>query len=88
MVNGDWIERSDTRLLPGQSATLEISWPKSGRVKFWLEVHPDDFYHQHVYGNLLRELAAYSASAKLIAEADRAAQASHFSLFETVVNRP
>ncbi|WP_161491837.1 multiheme c-type cytochrome [Bradyrhizobium centrolobii] len=87
-VDGDWIERSDTRLLPGQSATLEIAWPMSGRVKFWLEVHPDDFYHQHVYDNLLHELAADSASAKLIAEANRIAKASQFSLFEKVVQRP
>src|SRR5215471_18157879 len=34
-VDGAWIERSDTRLLPGQSASLEISWPRSGEVKFW-----------------------------------------------------
>lgn len=88
MVGGDWVERSDTRLLPGQFATLEMTWPKSGRVKFWLEVSPDDFYHQHVYGNLLRELAGDSVSAKLIAEADRIAQASQFRLFETVIQRP
>src|SRR5216683_4110162 len=87
-VDDDWIERADTRLLPGQSATLEISWPKSSRVKFWLEVQPDDFYHRHVYPNLLDELAADSSAAKLIAEANRLAQASHFSLFETVVQRP
>jgi hypothetical protein len=79
-VNGDWVERSDTRLLPEQSATLEIAWPKSGQVKFWLEVSPDDFYHQHVYPKLLHELPAHSPPAKFIAEADRIAQASHFSL--------
>jgi hypothetical protein len=88
LVDGDWVERFDTRLLPAQSATLQISWPKSGQVKFWLEVYPDDFYHQHVYGNLLRGLAADSASARLISEADRIAQASRFSLFETVLQRP
>jgi hypothetical protein len=38
--------------------------------------------------NLLYELAAHSASAELIAEADRIAQASQFSLFETVLHRP
>ena len=87
-IDGDWKERFDTRLLPGQSATLEISWPKSGQVKFWLEVHPDDFYHEHVYGNLLHEMSADSAAAKLIVEADRIAQTSQFSLFETVLHRP
>ena len=87
-VGDDWIERSDTRLLPGQSATLELFWPNSGRVRFWLEVYPDDFYHQHVYPELLHELAVDSSAAKLIADADRIAQASHFSLFETIVQRP
>jgi len=51
-------------------------------------VHPDDFYHQHVYGSLSRELASDSISAKLIAEADRIAQPSQFRLFETVIQRP
>lgn len=86
-INGDWVERSDTRLLPEQSATLELAWPKSGQVKFWLAVSPDDFYHQHVYSELLHELPADSPPAKLIAEADQMAQASQFSLFETVVRR-
>lgn len=87
-AGGGWVERSDTRLLPGQSATLEISWPPSGRVRLWLEVHPDDFYDHDVYDALLRELPSGSPAAMLIAEADRRAQASRFRLFETVLRRP
>jgi len=86
-VNDDWIERFDTRLLPGQSVMLEISWPKSGVVKFWLEVDPDHFYHQQVYPALLRELPSDDPSARLIAEADRTAQSWNFRLFETALRR-
>lgn len=87
-IGGVWVERSDTRLLPGQSATLDLRWPKSGRVRLWLEVHPDDFYHNNVYNGLLHDLPKGGASANLIAEADRRAQASRFRLFETELRRP
>lgn len=87
-IDGDWVERSDTRLAPGQAATLEMSWPKSGAVQLWLEVHPDDFYDHDVYDGLLRDLPGASPAAKLIAEADHRAESSHFRLFETVLRRP
>lgn len=87
-VGGEWVELSDTRLLPGQSATLEVAWPESGTVQFWLEVHPDDFYHRSVYSDLLRQLAENNPSGGLIATADRIAQSSHFRLFETALRRP
>ena len=86
--NDEWIERSDTRLLPGQSASLEIPWPDSGAVRLWLEVQPDDFYDHQVYDGLLRDLPKNSVAAKLIAEADRRAESSHFRLFETMLRRP
>jgi hypothetical protein len=87
-IDGNWIEQSDTRLLPGQSGTLEMPWPRSGAVRLWLEVHPDDFYDHSVYDGLLADLPKNGAAAKLIAEADRAAQASRYRLFETVLRRP
>jgi hypothetical protein len=88
MVDGEWTERSDTRLLPGETATLEMPWPASGRVRFWLEAHPDDFYDLHVYDDLLRSLPRGSPAASLIAEADRRAAGSHFRLFETELAQP
>ena len=30
---GHWIELSDTRLLPGQSAAIELNWDGSDRIK-------------------------------------------------------
>lgn len=86
-VNGEWVERLDSRLLPGETATLDMDWPESGRVKMWLEVHPDDFYDHSVYDVLLQQLADGPA-AELIAEADRLAEANRFYLFETEVTRP
>ncbi len=87
-IDGNWIEHADTRLLPGQSSTLEMPWPSSGAVRLWLEVHPDDFYDHSVYDGLLRDLPKNSAAAQLIAEADRRAQANRYRLFETTLRRP
>ena len=87
-IDGDWIEHADTRLLPGQSATLQLPWPRTGVVRLWLEVHPDDFYDHDVYDGLLRDLPKDSAAAQLIAEADRRAQANRYRLFETTLRRP
>lgn len=87
-VNDDWVERFDTRLLPGQSATLHMPWPPSGKVRFWLEVHPDDFYDHDVYDALLRDLPKGSPAARLINEADAQAGRTRFRLFETEIIRP
>jgi len=86
-IDGNWIEHADTRLLPGQSATLEMPWPSSGTVRLWLEVHPDDFYDHSVYDGLLRDLPKNSAAVQLIAEADRRAQANRYRVFETTLRR-
>lgn len=87
-VGGDWVERYDTRLLPGETAVLGMPWPASGRVRVWLEVHPDDFYDHDVYDLLLRDLPENGPAARLIAEADRRAAESRFTLFETILVRP
>ncbi len=87
-IDGNWIERADTRLTPGQSATLEMPWPNSGAVRLWLEVRPDDFYDHSVYDGLLHDLLKNTAAAHLIAEADRRAQANRYRLFETTLRRP
>lgn len=87
-VNGEWVERFDTRLSPGESAVLDLPWPAGGQVRFWLEVHPDDFYDHGVYDALLRDLPKDSPAARLIAEADAQAGRTRFRLFETEIIRP
>ncbi len=81
-----WYENFDTRLLPGRSAKLSVPWGGARRVRMWLDVYPDDFYANQVYGGLLRELNGKAR--KLIVKASRAASKSHFRLFETELTRP
>jgi len=86
--NDTWIEKSDTRLLPGETAALDIPWGDARRVRIWLEVHPDDFYDHDVYDELLRLLPKGSPAARLIAVADGQARESRFRLFESEIERP
>jgi hypothetical protein len=83
-----WHELSDTRLLPGQSAAVELAWNGSDRIRAWLEVIPDDFYQHEFYPALIAVLAADSAAQKLIRNANADASASSFRLFETELRRP
>lgn len=87
-VNDAWAERFDSRLLPGQSATVEMPWPASGRVRVWMEIHPDDFYDNDVYDALLRDYPRNSPQARLIAQADAQAARNRYRLFEQELRRP
>lgn len=83
-----WIEHADTRLLPERTARLFLAWPDSGRVRMWLEIHPDDFYDHQVYGPLKARLAADTPAAKLITRAADNAADNQYRLFETDLRRP
>jgi hypothetical protein len=87
-TGGRWVESSDTRLLPGESATVEVPWGDGERVRMWLEVHPDDYYDHQVYDPLLANSPPASQAARLITEADTLARASRYRLFETELPRP
>jgi hypothetical protein len=83
-----WSEESDTRLLPGQTASLELPWKGSMRIRAWLEVFPDDYYENAVYRELMETLPRGSEALHLIAQAKTDAAASQFRLFETELSRP
>ncbi len=87
-AGGRWVENSDTRLLPGETASLELLWQDSDRIRMWLEIHPDDYYDHQVYAQLLGNLPAEGAAARLIAKADSRASTSGYRLFETELKRP
>ncbi len=83
-----WVELSDTRLLPGQSFSIEVPWDGSNRIRAWLEVIPDEFYATEVFPGLLQYLQANGDAARLVALAQDVAVSSRFSLFETEMRRP
>ena len=83
-----WIELADSRLLPGEEASLFLPWQGYAKARLWLEVKPDDYYDNQVYDVLLAGLAPDSPSAALVARADRIARASSYRLFVTEIERP
>ena len=85
---GRWVEHSDTRLFPSETASLELSWQDSDKIRIWLEIHPDDYYDHQVYDQLLGTLPAESEAARLITLADSRARAGWYRLFETELERP
>lgn len=87
-TGGVWVERRDSRLMPGETATLTLAWQGHPRARMWLEVQPDYYYDTQVYDVLRARLAPGSPAAELIARADRKAEISGYHLFETEVTRP
>ncbi len=85
---GRWFEVSDSRLLPGQSAAIELAWNTSERIRLWLEIIPDDFYETEIYPDRLGRLDPASEPARLIAQAKTEAAKRSFRLFETELRRP
>jgi hypothetical protein len=83
-----WVELSDTRLLPGQTAAIELDWDGSDRIWAWLEVIPDDFYTREVFPGQLDGFPLGSAARALILKASADAAASAFRLFETELRKP
>ena len=87
-TQGQWEELKDTRLMPGETATLTFAWPPSGRVRMWLEVDPDDDYADSFYDEVLAMLPEGSPEAALIHQAVAWGRGNRYRLFETDVERP
>jgi|SRR5579862_82972 len=86
--NDHWVELSDTRLLPGQSAAMELAWNGSDRIRVWLEVVPDFFYGSEFFPELLDTLPPNSDARNSILKASAEVATSQFRLFETEVRKP
>jgi len=86
--NGVWRELSDTRLMPSQSAAIELPWSGYERARFWLDVIPDRYYASAFYPALLKDAPLDAPSTALIAKAAAIVAASPYRLFETEVHRP
>jgi mono/diheme cytochrome c family protein len=79
--DGAWHERADTRIPPGEAATVARAW-RGGRTaeataaRITVEVHPDDFYERFYAGKLTGALAA--AQRALYQQALARATGSHY----------
>jgi hypothetical protein len=86
--DGGWHEISDTRLAPGTSATLHYPWRGFRTIRVWLEVYPDDYYREHVYPELIKQMEPASASARMLELAVDQVAHSSYRLFESAIRRP
>lgn len=87
-VNDDWKEYFDTRLMPSETAALELPWNGYDRIRVWVEVLPDAYYATEVFPVLLKSTPQNRASTRLIEQAANIAAASRFELFESELHRP
>lgn len=83
-----WDEISDTRLLPGMSASVEIRWGSAKQISVWLEIDPDYFYRLKTYPHAVATLAENSRAHAFIIQALRQADANRYRLFERTIQRP
>ena len=83
-----WVESSDTRLMPGQTASIDVPWNGHRTVRFWVEVYPDDYYRREVYPELERDTKPGSAAAMNVKQASQDANHSGYRLFDQTVTRP
>jgi mono/diheme cytochrome c family protein len=79
--DGEWHERADTRIPPGEAVTVARAWT-AGRTaqataaRIAIEVHPDAFYEQFYADKLTRSLAP--AQRALYQQALALARGSHY----------
>jgi len=86
--NDRWVELSDTRLSPGQTAAVELGWDGSTRIRTWLEVIPDYYYGHDLFPEQIAAFPADSDARRLIVKASAEAAASSFRLFESELQKP
>lgn len=87
-AGGRWLEYSDSRLLPGETASLDLEWNGYSRIRMWLEIFPDDYYEKEVYSDLVTGYEAGSPEKSLIEQAIAKARHSNFILFDTLLKKP
>lgn len=86
--SGGWREYFDTRIAPGETSQNNFTWSGSARatkLRTWVEVHPDHFYHVHFYPAYLKDGSLSSDGRKLIERALKESGESSYILFEEVL---
>jgi hypothetical protein len=87
--NGEWKEFFDTRISPGESIRQKFQWARvktANKVRVWMEVHPDHFYHVHFYPVHLKRQDLSKAGRDLIERALEESGKTPYVLFEETVS--
>ena len=87
--DGEWKEFYDTRIPPGDSFRRKFQWARPGaanKIRVWLEVHPDYFYHVHFYPAHLKRQDLSKAGRDLIERALEESGKTPYVLFEETVS--
>src|SRR5713226_9097079 len=83
--NGEWKEYFDTRIAPGETSENRFRWSRPAgaeKVRTWIEVYPDHFYHVHFYPAYLKGENLSSEGRKLIENASKDSGTTPYILFE------
>jgi len=86
-ADGEWKEFFDTRISPGESLKERFEWvipPKADKIRVWLEVHPDHFYHIHFYPAYLQRTDLSAEGRKLIERALEESGKTPYILYEQI----
>lgn len=86
--DGEWKEYFDTRIPPGEKFQETFRWtppPQAKKIRAWVEVHPDHFYHVHFYPTYLKSQGLSPEGRRLIEKALRDSGRTPYILFEKVI---
>lgn len=85
---GEWKEYFDTRIPPGEKSQNIFRWnlpPQARKVRAWVEVQPDHFYHVHFYPAYLKGESLSPEGRKLIERALEDSGSTPYILFEEIL---
>ena len=86
--DGQWKEYFDTRVPPGETFQADFNWAatrQAKKIRAWVEVHPDYFYHHHFYPAYLNDQSLSPAGKGLVEKALRESGRTSYTLFDTVI---
>lgn len=87
VFDGEFHERADTRIAPGEKLTVARSWKVvADRVRVTVEVHPDDYYEGFYRNQLAGKLVP--AQRALFGQALAKATAAHYVAEQRVLQIP
>jgi hypothetical protein len=87
--DGEWKEFFDTRIAPGKTFAGKFRWKvpqNAAKIRVWMEVHPDHFYHVHFYPAHLKRADLSADGRKLIERALEESGKTPYILFEEILS--